>query len=68
VQQALTEIMRERTTIIIAHRLSTVINADRIVVMSEGQVVDSGPHDELMKRCELYQRLARLQFQAEHAS
>jgi ATP-binding cassette subfamily B protein len=68
VQQALTEIMRERTTIIIAHRLSTVINADRIVVMEEGRVVDSGPHDELMQRCELYQRLARLQFQTGHAS
>ena len=65
VQQALTEIMRERTTIIIAHRLSTVINADRIVVIAEGRVVDSGTHESLMKRCDLYQRLARLQFQTE---
>ena len=64
VQQALAEIMRERTTIIIAHRLSTVINADRIVVMDQGKVIDSGRHDALIARCGLYQRLAQMQFQA----
>ncbi len=65
VQQALKEIMQGRTTVVIAHRLSTVINADRIIVMEEGGVVDSGRHDELIARCDLYQRLARLQFEVE---
>ena len=64
VQQALADIMRERTTIIIAHRLSTVINADRIVVMDRGNVIDSGRHEVLIARCDLYQRLASLQFQS----
>ena len=64
VQQALTGIMRERTTIIIAHRLSTVMNADKIVVMNEGQVVDSGRHEDLITRCDLYQRLVNRQFQS----
>ncbi len=64
VQQALADIMRERTTVIIAHRLSTVINADRIIVMDQGKVIDSGNHDTLIARCGLYQRLARLQFQS----
>ena len=64
VQQALTEIMQGRTTIIIAHRLSTVMNADKIVVMNEGQVVDSGRHEDLIRRCDLYQRLASRQFQS----
>ena len=68
VQQALAGIMRERTTIIIAHRLSTVINADRIVVMDQGKVIDSGRHDALIARCGLYQRLAQLQFQSTDGS
>ena len=64
VQQALGKIIQSRTTIVIAHRLSTVINADRIVVMDEGRVIDIDNHEALVDRCPLYQRLAKLQFQS----
>ncbi|MEM9082512.1 MAG: ABC transporter ATP-binding protein [Planctomycetota bacterium] len=50
-----------RTTIIIAHRLATVLAADRIVVLGEGRVLDTGSHDELMSRCKAYQAVARHQ-------
>ena len=62
VQQALHELMKNRTTIIIAHRLSTILHADNIAVMDQGQLVATGTHEELMRSCELYQRLASLQF------
>ena len=62
VQQALEELMKDRTTIIIAHRLSTIKHADNIAVLENGQLVEVGHHDELMKSCELYQRLVELQF------
>jgi len=62
VQEALEHLMQDHTTLIIAHRLSTVMKADRIVVMDEGQIVDIGQHDELMKKSGLYSRLAKIQF------
>lgn len=65
VQQALEVLMENRTTIMIAHRLSTVVNADRILVLQQGKVVASGTHNELLEGSELYQQLARFQFQLE---
>jgi subfamily B ATP-binding cassette protein MsbA len=62
VQAALDRLMQGRTTIVIAHRLSTVARADQICVMDQGRVVDQGRHDELMARGGLYQRLYQLQF------
>jgi ATP-binding cassette subfamily B protein len=62
VQQALDRLLRGRTSLVIAHRLSTVIAADLIVVLDEGRVVDSGTHEELLSRGGLYARLYELQF------
>jgi ATP-binding cassette subfamily B protein len=67
VQQALQGAMVGRTTLVIAHRLATVLEADRIVVMESGRVVEEGRHGELLARGGLYARLARLQFGAEAA-
>lgn len=62
IQHALEDLMRERTTLVIAHRLATIQKADRIVVMDSGRIVDTGRHHELVARDPLYARLAALQF------
>jgi len=57
VHAALQELMKNRTTIVVAHRLSTVQNADRIIVMEQGSIVESGKHDELLQRDGVYRKL-----------
>lgn len=63
VQDALESLMVRRTTLVIAHRLSTVIRADRILVLNEGIIVDRGSHAELLERSDVYQRLYQRQFE-----
>jgi ATP-binding cassette subfamily B protein len=63
VQTALEKVMSERTTLVIAHRLATVLNADRILVLDNGRVVEEGAHSSLVSQDGLYARLAKLQFE-----
>jgi subfamily B ATP-binding cassette protein MsbA len=57
IQQAIERLMHERTTFVIAHRFSTILSADTIVVLDKGQIVGQGKHDELLKTCETYKNL-----------
>ena len=62
IRAALEELFRDRTTFIIAHRLGTVVNADLIVVLDKGEIIDQGTHQELFERCCLYRDLCETQF------
>jgi len=63
IQNALTELAKDRTTLIIAHRLATIRNADRIVVVNESGIAEEGKHDELLEKDGIFARLHRVQYQ-----
>ena len=62
VQEAINTLMKNRTTLIIAHRLSTIINSDNIIVIDNGEVVESGTHSELIKNDGMYKKLYEREF------
>ena len=62
VQLALEKLMKGRTSLVIAHRLATVMNVDRIAVLENGRLIATGTHGSLLEDCELYANLAKLQF------
>ena len=64
IQRAVEQLMHERTTFVIAHRFSTILNADQIVVMDRGRIVGSGGHEELMRTCPTYKQLYERQLSA----
>jgi ABC-type multidrug transport system fused ATPase/permease subunit len=67
VEEAMQDLLRGRSTLIIAHRLSTVLRADRVVVMDRGRIVEEGRHAELLGRDGVYSRLYRTQFEGAEA-
>jgi ATP-binding cassette subfamily B multidrug efflux pump len=68
IQKALEELLKNRTSFVIAHRLSTIVNADKVLVIENGQIVESGTHQELLKNGGLYQKLYNMQFASESAT
>jgi subfamily B ATP-binding cassette protein MsbA len=62
VQEAISRLMANRTTLVVAHRLSTITNADHIVVLDQGRIFEQGRHEELIRRDGLYRRLYNMQF------
>jgi subfamily B ATP-binding cassette protein MsbA len=66
VRKAIENLLKDRTAIIIAHRITTILNSDRIIVINSGEIVDQGTHDELLSRCELYKKLYELEFATEN--
>lgn len=66
IQKSLDELMKGRTTFVVAHRLSTIINADKIVVMKDGQICEIGRHDELLAKKGVYEHLYNIQFASDH--
>ena len=63
IQKALSQLTSDKTTIVIAHRLSTILNSDTIYVMDKGKITDSGKHDELLMKSELYKNFYEKQIQ-----
>ena len=63
VQNALDNLMKNRTVLVIAHRLSTIKNADKIIVIDEGQIIETGTHDELYDTGGMYDRFHKIQFE-----
>ena len=64
IQKSLDDLCKGRTTLVVAHRLSTIKNADEIAVIAEGRIVEQGSHDELMAKGGMYSELYKLQFRA----